>query len=109
MMFASGFAKWRQIRSEIGPRRKLDDPRWTLAISDAQVGIPTIITVLSEWLTNTKSGKVTSQEEDSGEHLIHIEFSEKARARYMVDRLIRKFDLTNCSKLYHYNEGRRYL
>jgi hypothetical protein len=104
----SSLTALRSIHVEIGPRRKPDDPRLTLAISDPQADISAISKTLNQWLTNTNSGKVTSQEHDSDICLLHVELSEPVRARHMVDRLLRKFDLGNSAKLYSYNEGRRY-
>ena len=49
-----------------------------------------------------------SQEHDSDHSWLHMELSDPMRARQMVDRLIRKFNLTHSAKLYCYNEGRRY-
>jgi hypothetical protein len=98
----------RSIHSEIGPRHKPDDPRLTLVISDAQADIVAIVETLNQWLTNTNCGRVISQERESDVCLLHVELSEPVRARHMVDRLVRKFGLTNTAKLYSYNEGRRY-
>jgi hypothetical protein len=103
-----GFTALRSIHAEIGPRLKPDDPRLTLAISDAQADVSVMVETLNQWLRNTNSGRVISQEQDSGVCLLHMELTEPVRARYMVDRLIRKFSLTSTAKLYSYNEGRRY-
>jgi hypothetical protein len=104
----AGITALRGIHAEIGPRRKPDDLRLTLAISDSNADISTIVETLNHWLTNTGSGRVVLREQDSDVCLLHVELSEPVRARHLVDRLVRKFGLANTAKLYLYNEGRRY-
>lgn len=104
----AGFTALRRIQAEVGPRRKEDDLRLTLAIPASQADIPAIVATLNQWLTNTNCGKLTSQERDADTCLLHVEANDPVRARHMVDRLIRRFGLVKSANLYLYNEGRRY-
>ena len=108
LMFESGFEGLRRIRAQIGPRFQPDDARFTLAFENPVPDIATLRDTLHQWLTNSNSGSVAPPEIGPEETLLHVNYTNSGRARYMVDRLRRKFGLSQKVKTYHYNEGRRY-
>lgn len=99
----------RSVRQQIGRVVRPDDPEVDLQIpTPFDFDTEQVRSTLHTWLRNSKSGTASKATANGSHVTIHLTVSNHPRLRAQLDRLRRRFPLPTGTKLYYFNEGRRY-
>jgi hypothetical protein len=99
----------RQVRQEIGPILRPDDPEFELCLpKPLAFDAETARTTLDGWLHSAKAGAAPQLTETEAHVTIHLVITNKPRFKVQLARLRRRFPFPDRLTLYHFNEGRKY-
>lgn len=99
----------RSVRQQIGRIIRPDDPEAALQIpTPVDFELEEARRILDTWLRNSKSGTASRLTLGDPQAIIHLTISNRPRFGVQLDRLRRRFALPPGTKLYYFNEGRRF-
>ena len=100
---------YRSVRQTIGRIVHPDDPVANLEIPKPfDFDVETLRGTLDAWLRNTRSGAASKLTTDSSHVVVHLAVTNRLGLGVQLGRLRRRFALPAGTKLYYFNEGRRY-